>query len=190
MQPDSDDDSIEIRQKTSLEAAQRVLALMAVVDRVYENPPTRTRIWVNDNQVAQYFSDEECEFFFLDAITENQRIKFSWRTEALGVLLWALSGMKSMPSLKEKIDLSKIDMVKDAILRTSSFLRDAVLRTDDEIYALEESMCDAHWLVRDAQIHGRRLPATVDPGIVQERRHATCWLIGMGEDWDDVPIDT
>jgi hypothetical protein len=190
MQPDPDDDSIEIRQKTSLEAAQRVLALMAVVDRVYEDPPTRTRTWVNDNQVAQYFTDEEREFFFSDAITGKQRIHFSWRTEALGVLLWALSGMKSMPSLEEKVDLSKIDMVKDAILLTSNFLRDAVLRTDTEIHDLEESMFDAHWLVRDAQIHGKNPPANVDPGIVQERRHATCWLIGMGEDWDDVPIDT
>jgi len=191
MEPGVDDeDSIEIRPKTSLEAAQRVLALLAVVDRVYENPPTCTRAWVNDNQIAQYFSAEERDFFFSDKVTEKQRIKFSWRTEALGVLLWSLSGMKFMPSLAEKISISKIDMVKDAISRTNVFLREAALRADAEIDDLEESMCEAHWLVRDAKIHGKRPPANVDPGIVQERRHATCWLIGMGEDWDDVPIDT
>lgn len=191
MEPEvDDDDSIEFRPKTSLEAAQRVLALLAVVDRIYENPPIRIRTWVNDNEVAQYFSAEERGFFFSDKITEKQRVKFSWRAEALGVLLWALSGMNRMPSLEEKVDLSKIDMVKDAIQRTSEFLRDAALRTDDEVYDLELSMCEAHWLVRDAQIHGKRPPANVNPGLVQERRHATCWLIGMGEDWDDVPIDT
>jgi hypothetical protein len=191
MPSDADaDDGFEICPKTSLEAAQRVLALMAVVDRVYEDPPTRVRAWVNANQIAQYFSPEESEFFFSDAVTEKQRIKFSWRTEALGTLLWALSGLKRMPSLNETVNLSNIDVVKDIILRTSDFLRDAALRSDDEIHDLEDSMCDAHWLVRDAQIHGKKLPAKTNPEIVQERRHSTCWLIGMGEDWDDVPIDT
>jgi len=191
MQPDADaDDGFEIRPRSSLEAAQRVLALAAVVDRVYEDPPTRVRTWVNTNKIAQHFSAEERAFFFSDAITEKQRVQFSWRTEALGTLLWALSAMKRMPSLNEKVNLSKIEMVQDVILRTSDFLRDAVLRSDDEIHALEESMCDAHWLVRDAQINGKKLPPKTNPGIVQERRHATCWLIGLGETWDDVPTDT
>lgn len=167
-----------------------MLALVAVIDRAYETPPTRIRTWVNDKQVAQYFSAEERKFFFSDAITDKQRNNFSWKTEALGVLLWALSGMKCMPSLDEKVDLSKIDMVKDVIERTSEFLDDSALRGDEEIQDLEDSMRDAQWLARDAKIHGKTPPADVDPEIVQERRHATCWLIGMGEDWDDVPIDT
>jgi hypothetical protein len=191
VQPDVDpDEEFEDHRRTSLEVAQRVLALAAVVDRVYEDPPTRVRSWVKSHQIDQYLSAEESEFFFSDSITEKQRVRFSWRTEALGTLLWALSGMRRMPSLNEKVTLSKIPIVQDAVLRTSEFLRDAALRPYDEIQALEDSMCDAHWLVRDAQIHGKKIPKKIDAGIVQERRHATCWLIGTGEDWDEVTTDT
>ncbi len=176
--------------RTDVEVAQRVLALLAVINRVYEDPPTDTRNWVNATGIDQYFSDQEREFFFADTVTVRDCIKFSWQTESVGLLIWALSGTKSMPTLKKKTDLSKVSGLTEMMQDAKKFIGSAKLREEAEILDLEESMEEAHWAVRDAQIHGKKLPRGVDPGIVLERRRATCWMLGMGDDWDNVEIDT
>jgi hypothetical protein len=34
------------------------------------------------------------------------------------------------------------------------------------------------------------MPKEINPGVVYERRYGLSWVIGWGEDWDEVPTDT
>ena len=184
------DEDIEIKPRTSIEVAQRILALLAVVERVYQKPPDHIRDWVKTNKVAEHFSSDESDFFFSDNVTEKQLIHFSWRAETLASLLWSIYGIDKMPSLDEIVDLSSVALIKEMYLNPSKFLTETKLRPEEEIDEFEESLCEQHWAVRDAQINHKTIPPGINPEIIQERRYGSCWLVGFGEDWDDVPTDT
>jgi len=65
---------------------------------------------------------------------------------------------------------------------------------------MESGLYHQHWRVRDAELVGigqflEPRPddppiEDLDPSIVYERRYALSWLVGWGEDWDNVPTDT
>lgn len=45
-----------------------------------------------------------------------------------------------------------------------------------------------HWHERQRRLEG--LDGLVGEGIVWERRRALDWVIGVSEDWDNMPADT
>jgi hypothetical protein len=65
---------------------------------------------------------------------------------------------------------------------------------------MESNLYHQHWRVRDAELVGigkflEPQPGDppieeLNPGIVHERRYGLSWLVGWGEDWDNVPTDT
>ena len=169
--------------------AQRALALLMVIQRVYEESPLALRNWVTERGIDQYFSEAEREYFFSDSPTERQRSNFSWRSEAALVLLWALGLGDRLPSLRTKANLSGVSALAEVYSDIDAFVASATLRSELEFHELEEKMSEVHWKVRDAKLNGKRPPRHVDGGIIQERRHTTCWLLG-DEDWDEVAVDT
>jgi len=55
---------------------------------------------------------------------------------------------------------------------------------------MEYDLFDSHWKVRDAQLHNKEMPKELNGSVVYERRYGMSWIIGHGENWDDVPTDT
>jgi len=186
----SDSEDLELLPRSPVQAAQRCLALLAVVERVYEQPPARISAWVNEHNIFQYFSAEEAAFFEAPEPPEEQRVSFSWRAEAMIPLLWALGQIPKLPPLNEKANLGSIPSVHSAVGDPQLFIEKSSLRPDHVLADAEADLYHQHWRVRDAQLFQKSMPAELDPSIVYERRYALSWLVGWGEDWDDVPTDT
>lgn len=66
----------------------------------------------------------------------------------------------------------------------------ARLRSLHVVAAEKSRLLDEHWHVHDAQFRGQPVLAHLDAGVVTERRYALSWMVGYGETWDDVPLDT
>ena len=196
MSDDSDNDD-RLKPRTAQEAAQRVVAILALIGKAHD--PERSAAWRQKHGVDQLLSRAEEAFIKDPAPAEMARIAFSWRAEAMVSLIWALGGIAEMPSFDRQFNLFDVEMVRAALKDPHQFIADAQLRSDDEISTMEHFLYHQHWRVRDAQLggHGQYEPNPGDPpieelhpGIVQERRYGMSWLVGWGRDWDSVPLDT
>lgn len=115
-------------------------------------------------------------------------------------LLWALNAVSEMPPLDEQFDVFDVDMVRKALKDPLSFVSTARLRNTQEISEMEAHLYHQHWRVRDAELVGvgKYIEPQPDeppiedlhPGVVYERRYGLSWLVGWGDDWDNVPTDT
>jgi hypothetical protein len=188
----------ELKPKSAEETARRVLALLIAIGRVYD--PERCVTWMNKHSLRPFLSPAEVEFVETETPLEQSRVAFSWRAEAMVSLLWALKALPEMPSLNAKFDVFDVAAIQAALKDPLAFVSSAQLRDSHEISDMEENLCHQHWRVRDAELVGlgkylEPEPGDppmeeLNPGIVYERRYGLSWLVGWGEDWDHVPMDT
>jgi hypothetical protein len=180
-------------------AARRVLALLVVIGKVHD--PRQSSAWAKMHRLEMFLSTEEAAFVAKSDPSQQDKIKFSWRAEAVVSLIWALNGLSEMPPFNEEADLFQIPMIVAAMREPHTFISQAQLRDDEEIHEMEMHLHHQHWRVRDVELGfnvGKTLEPgpndppieELNPGIVHERRYALSWLVGHGEDWDDVPTDT
>lgn len=180
----------EFVHRSAQEVARRCLALLAVIERSYDEQPSELWARTDRDGLSEYFSSAEAAFFRSESPSQQSRVNFGWRAEALIPLLWALEKAPTMPPLNERVDLSQYIVVQHAASHPTEFIASASLRPAAELDEAEAAIYHEHWRVRDAQLFGKPMPPELDPDIVYERRYALSWLVGWGDDWDDVPTDT
>jgi hypothetical protein len=184
----SDED--ELVPRTPQEAARRVIALIAVIDKAHNQTPEKLHKWVSKHNIDGYFSTEEAAFYRNPAPTHEQIINHTWRAEALVPLCWALGLIAELPPLNVQISWAEVPALWMAAKDPGKFIEEATLRPIESLKEEEENLYHQHWRVRDAQLNAKSMPEDLDPGIVYERRYAASWLVGWGDDWDNVPTDT
>src|SRR6185436_20065830 len=104
-------------------------------------------------------------------------------------MLWALG--RAEDEMRWPRALCKPQELADAMFAAGPRLvGEAALRPAAEIVDAADFVYRLHWVVRDNWLH--KLPAVdgVQAGSVQERHRALNWLVGYGEEWDDVSTDT
>ncbi|AMP03900.1 DUF4272 domain-containing protein [Collimonas pratensis] len=177
--------------RSAKDVAERLLALMAITSRAFEDVAEQSLSWVKENKIDLYFSSEEKSFYFSQIKPRDKdRTNFSWRLEAAIPLIWALGGMETLPPLTESAKISDYEITNLAYDNPQKFLASVELRSNAEIEEAESEHYNQHWRVRDAQLFKKPMPVELDPSIVYERRYALSWLVGYGDDWDNVPTDT
>lgn len=192
---ESDD---ELKPKSASQVAQRVLALLVTIGKVHD--PVNCIAWMKNNNLQQFLTPAELAFIQDKKPSEETRVAFSWRTEALVSLLWALGILPEMPPMNEEFDVFEVEGVRSVLKNPDEFVITARLRKESEISNMESYFYHQHWRVRDAELrgigrHSKREPSDppieeLNPGIVYERRYGLSWLVGWGDDWDNVPTDT
>jgi hypothetical protein len=183
------DSHFPINARHPFEVAQRVLAILAVLDRACASEAAPTRDWVFAYNIDRYFSDAERDFYFEPNISHDEREDFGWLSESLPPMLWALGYLEEMPLLNKRFELENIPYLYQITHSTAQFLADACLRHDDALSIAEEQHCQAHWRAIHAECSSQPIEDVIDPDIIYERRYAISWLVGWGESWDNVPID-
>ncbi len=179
--------------RTAEQVAQRLLALFAVVWRADEREDVAVEgiAWAEQNDVIALLSPAEALYLGQAQRPAHQDlVNFSWRAEAIVPLAWALGGMPELPPSCQRADIWAIPLVQVAKAAPADFVANACLRSLDEVADEEHRLQDEHWHVHDAQLRGRPTPAHLDAGVVTERRYALSWMVGYGESWDDVPVNT
>ncbi len=182
--------------RSAEEVACRILALLGVVGLAHQREQATP--WVVKNGIEKYFSTDESEFFSNQNPDEHQVIQFSWRAEAIVPMLWALQGLREMPALTEQFDIFENALVRAALENPVAFVQGATLRPSEELEEMEGHLYHQHWRVRDRDLgfnNDRPEPddppiELLDTGIVTERRYGMSWVVGDGDTWDDVPLDT
>lgn len=187
-----EDEDLEDEFRTALTCARRCVVLFGVVSAGHGENRKKIVNWLKEESLWEFVSENEKVFLEAQAPSEQQMIDATWRIEALSVLAWALQKIPSISNFRAPCEVNEIKAACSFYLgSTKEFLGTSELRSEDEIYDVNEMNYDSHWKVRDAQIHRRPVPDGIISSVVQERHHAINWLMGYcGQEWDEVTTDT
>ena len=100
------DHSFQINVRHPFEVAQRVLAILAVLDRACSDEAAPTVDWVYAYNIDQYFSEAEREFYFSAVVNEADRTDFGWLSESLPPMLWALGYLEEIDRKSTRLNSS------------------------------------------------------------------------------------
>jgi hypothetical protein len=118
-------------------------------------------------------------------ISKQDRINFQWLCECIYALAWCLSIVDLNPKLGCPDDLADMTVPGQDV---DVFRSDKQLRPMDEIQAEADFYYCLHWHERNCRLRGRK--GLINEGVIWERRRALDWVIGVSDDWDDMPNDT
>jgi hypothetical protein len=181
---------LNLQPRTAPEVARRVIALILVSDRAFDMDSPPSSDWADVLGIPLLLSDQELAFFLDSTPTVQSIVDFTWRCEALVPLAWALGMIDEMPPLNQQVAWSEIGCMDVVFEDPKAFIATARLRPHDELKEMEGHLFHQHWRARDAQWRQVPAPEDLHPSIIHERRYAASWLVGWGDDWDEVPTDT
>ncbi|MCH2043785.1 MAG: DUF4272 domain-containing protein [Saprospiraceae bacterium] len=183
-----DDHEVLLRKKREIE--DRALALWYVAlkgDGVEEEILYPLR---KEYNLYTKFSPKELLFAHADAYTPQTSLNFTWRYEALWVMLWALGYVEELAYPSNVCDVDKV--VSIIYTKTETHFREEThLISKEEILDEADLIYRYHWACVEARIKGEEIPCGLDAAVVYERHYALNWLIRYGnQDWDNITTDT
>ena len=139
----------------------------------------------------EHLSPHEQLFVDAAAPSDSQVLTMGWRYEALNVLLWALGLVEELSWPDKVCDVAHcVSLLVNVNADADALVQDSMLRSSAEILEQLDLHLRLHWLLRDAELHGKPAPE-VSRGVVMERHHALNWLINFeGAPWDKVSTAT
>lgn len=171
--------------RNSTEVAQRVLALMAIIDEARREQLDLMHAWVARHGIARYFTPNEAQFMAARGhATKAVRVDFSWRAEGLMVLVWALGGLDECPPLDRPLTNIASQLIELAARSPEEFIAGARLRPLPELETLDRTLMDASAKLRETRMRGLPDPAGLDFVVVYERSNAIAWVLDSREGWD------
>jgi hypothetical protein len=180
----------EFTPRTIEEIATRAAALIIVAMRPDLGDQQTAQTIIDRLHLTGMFTPKEQEYLDDPDPPQHARVQFTWRFEALAVLLWALGHFETLGRPDKIIDASyPVNLLRELrlegiIAKASPKAAPAILDELDLIYRY-------HWAAVDARLKGRDPPAGLDKGVVQERHYAFNWLVRyMDQAWDDISTDT
>ena len=189
----------EVKLRTKEEIAYRSLALTVVTAKAVGMRQPSVENAVKQLGLAPHFSRRE-RGFILDPTPPHQDVvHFSWSGEAAWPLFWALGFVdrldRPITVVGERDLPHAVHAVQDH--GAQPYIDSARLRALDEVLDQIDLIYRYHWAVREAWLRGHKMPAGLDPGVVEERHHALNWLAVPKDeqpdewpDWDEVDTST
>jgi hypothetical protein len=163
-----------------------MLALVAVSAVAQGVDRTEVADWLVREHLWDQLTPSEALFLESQDPPESDLIAFSWRTECVYVLGWAL---RLQEALSPPTDQASIGALLDTVPAlgeaTAEFIRQAALRDESILHLATEQYTDMHARAR----HAPRA-ASWDIEVLQERHLALNWLVKYeNAAWDDVTTD-
>ena len=180
----------EALKRSKEEVALRTLCLSLVAAKAEGLEQDAVERVLESYGLRPHLSPKELAFVFDNAPSQHDRTQFIWRHEAAWTLLWALG---LVAQLGKPAQICDVEFAAEIVTErtVSEFIEDSKLRPIADILDQADLIYRYHWAVRNARIKGQQIPASLDPGVTEERHYALNWLIGyMGQAWDDVSTST
>ena len=184
------EDEVEIR--LPRDVGIRIVCLFCVTGSAFERSVPAFKEYLGQYGLWQHLTSEEASFLKAEQPTRKDVIRFTWRSEALYFLLWAVQRVDSLPLPRGQTETKRIVSQMPWVDESPwPFIESLSLRSKSEILDASDLLYRLHWAVRDVRLVGKEPPSGLQPGVVQEWHHAVNWLtMYNGEDWDDVSTDT
>ena len=178
--------------KTPQEVAKRVLVLIGVFQAATGRNKETLISLLKENQLWPEVT--EIEKRFLESSDEDSKFistQYSWRAEAVYILLWTLNRFDFQEIPKNESNLDQIsDLLKEDDFFKKIAVSNAQFRSVDEINNKLDEIQKINWEIRDALINKKESPNDYHPSIIYEWHYALNWLTKPDEEWDSITTDT
>jgi hypothetical protein len=191
---------IEFEDDTELQTPEevgiRIACLFCVVgcafcqsDAVYKK---HRKKYLKKHQLWDRLSSEEHSFLSDPAPDRLSINQFTWRSEALFLLMWAVGLFGRLPWPDHQTETSQmVAIFPDLAGSPWSFIFNLELRSKPEILDASDLLYRLHWATTQAQLDGQPSPGGLHPGVVYEWHYAINWITKHDDsDWDRVSTDT
>jgi hypothetical protein len=189
----------EVKLRSKEEIAYRSLALTVVTAKAIGMRQPSVENAVKHLGLSPHLSSRE-RGFILDPTPPHQDVvHFSWSGEAAWPLFWALGFVDHLDRPTSVVGERDLPQAVHAVQDHGAqpYIDSARLRSLEEVLDETDLIYRYHWAVREAWLRGHKMPAGLDPGVVEERHHALNWLVvpideerDEWPEWDDVDTST
>jgi Domain of unknown function (DUF4272) len=182
------EDASSIKPRSAEEIARRCIAIAICAVKGETRKHDLGQKLIAEYGASQFLSAEERAFIDNPSPPQQQFIDFSWRYEAVHVLLWSMGYLTELHPPNEICDVpNEVGIIRD---QGDALASRATVRTMEEILDQADLYYHLHWSAIELRLRGESAD-DLDEGIIRERHRALNWLIRyMGQDWDDVETDT
>ena len=180
----------ETRLRSPREVGLRVLCLFCVVGTAYG---TSNDAWKGYLQHYQFWSAlSPAEQRFLLEPNDTDASRFTWRSESLVPLMWALHLFDELPLPRHETDSEEIVARLPALNDPPEpFFHSLTLRPVSDILDVSDLIYRLHWATRNASSTNQPVPGQLHQGVIQQWHRAINWLTNhQNREWDEVSTDT
>lgn len=176
----------ELKPQNAEAVARRCVVLNYVIGIAYGANVPNLNQYLKDIGLIAYASLRERELLGRAKHSEQEKTDAGWMVECVQSLAWCLGLVELDPFRGCDDDLAS--HFPRPFVDPSEFIAGAELRPFDEIYQQADLHYRLHWAARNSRLTGT--PCAVSEELIMERRKPLDWVIGVEEDWDEVPCDT
>ena len=188
--------AIESEEETQLRTAEevgiRIACLFLVVGHAFEPSMEDFKEYLVEHKLWDHLTPRETAFMSNPSPDRQDVTEFTWRSEALFLLMWAAGLFEELPWPDTQSDTDEIvSKFPDYDQSPWPFIRDLKLRPKSEILDASDLLYRLHWATRSVESEDDSPLAGLEEGVVQEWHHAINWVTKYeGLDWDEVTTDT
>jgi hypothetical protein len=176
----------ELNPQSSENVARRAVVLGHIIGIGFGQPGARMKALLEQFRLLQYASPNETRLVNADSYTEQEKLNATWLVECMQAIGWCFGFVNLDPFAGCDNDLAS--HFPAPFTDPSHFITTAKLRPFPEIYQQADLHYRLHWAARDARLNGTE--SQLQEGVIQERRKAIDWVVGVEADWDEMPMDT
>jgi hypothetical protein len=186
---------VESESETTLRSPEevgiRIACLYCVVGRAFEADGVFSE-HLRRHDLWGHLSPEEALFLSSETPDPKDAMNFTWRSEAMFLLMWATQLFDSLPIPRQETETEGIVSRLPALsVSPWPFIRRLQLRKKEEILNASDLIYRLHWATEQARLDGMPAPARLNPSVLQEWHHAINWITRYcDQEWDDVSTDT
>jgi Domain of unknown function (DUF4272) len=187
---------IETDEKTELRSPEeigiRMVCLFCLIGSAFSPSLKTYKTYLQKHRFWNHLTPEETQFLHSPTPNAGTVTNFTWRCEALFLLMWAVRLVEKLPWPDRETPtneiLSRFPPLDHALW---SFIHNLGSRPKEEILDVSDLLYRLHWAVRNAQLDGQPAPSGLNQGVIFEWHHAINWITKYENlDWDDVRTDT
>ncbi|MDM8562376.1 DUF4272 domain-containing protein [Candidatus Marithioploca araucensis] len=176
----------ELSPQDSKSVAQRIIILNHVIGIGFDAYPKKLLNALIEFDLLNFASTQERSLLSKKKHTDQEKIDATWQIECVQSLAWCL-GLVDFNPLNDCDDNLASHFPKP-YCEPKDFIESVKLRRWDEIFEQADLHYRIHWAARDSRLKSAESP--VQEGLISERRKALDWVIGVEQDWDEIPLDT
>jgi hypothetical protein len=180
------EDRDDLDPQDALAVARRCVVLNYVIGTAFSADPLELNQYLTEIGLIDYASSREKELFRRAQHSEQEKINSGRLVECVQCLAWCM-GLVELDPFKG-CDNNLASHFPGPFIDPSDFINHARLRPFEEIYQQADLHYRMHWAARNARLKGTA--CAVSEELIMERRRALDWVLGVEDDWDEVPSDT
>ncbi len=175
----------ELSPQSSTACARRAIVLGYMVGFGFKANPQALKDSLDSFGLWESCSEYE-KGLFQRELTQQEVVNCTWLTECIQAFAWAfqLADLNHFQHCDDDLSSRFPKPFHDP----SSFITEIQLRPIEELFRMADLHYRMHWIAREARLHGQ--PCQLHEGIIAERRKALDWIIGVEDNWDEMPMDT